>query len=82
MPMDQSSPPVAEPTTSPAPPSSQVAAPILEIKNLHTSFYLEKGTVRAVNGVNLSLGRREWLRQKRHRSIDHASGQMAAGQDR
>ena len=37
------------------------AEPILEIKDLHTSFFLERGTVRAVDGVNLTLGRRQTL---------------------
>ena len=31
--------------------------PILEIKNLHTYFFQETGTVRAVRGVNLRLDR-------------------------
>ena len=35
--------------------------PILEIKNLHTYFFTERGTVRAVNGVDLSLGRQSTL---------------------
>jgi peptide/nickel transport system ATP-binding protein/oligopeptide transport system ATP-binding protein len=35
--------------------------PILEIKNLHTYFFLEKGTVKAVNGVDLSLARQSTL---------------------
>jgi oligopeptide/dipeptide ABC transporter ATP-binding protein len=30
--------------------------PILEIRELQTYFYLERGTVKAVDGVNLSLG--------------------------
>ncbi|NJN84743.1 MAG: ABC transporter ATP-binding protein [Caldilineaceae bacterium] len=34
---------------------------ILDIRNLHTSFFLERGTVRAVRGVNLSLGRQSTL---------------------
>jgi peptide/nickel transport system ATP-binding protein/oligopeptide transport system ATP-binding protein len=37
------------------------APPILEIKNLHTAFFLEKGVVRAVRGVDLTLGRRSTL---------------------
>ncbi len=36
-------------------------APILEIKNLHTYFFLERGTVKAVNGVDLTLGRQSTL---------------------
>ena len=34
---------------------------ILEIKNLHTYFFLEKGTVKAVNGVDLTLQRQSTL---------------------
>ena len=34
---------------------------ILEIKNLKTYFFLEKGTVRAVDGVNLKLDRKSTL---------------------
>jgi peptide/nickel transport system ATP-binding protein/oligopeptide transport system ATP-binding protein len=36
-------------------------APILEIKNLKTYFFLEKCTVRALDGVNLALPRRSTL---------------------
>jgi peptide/nickel transport system ATP-binding protein/oligopeptide transport system ATP-binding protein len=35
--------------------------PILEIKNLQTHFFLERGTVKAVDGVNLTLGRKSTL---------------------
>ncbi|MEM7131894.1 MAG: ABC transporter ATP-binding protein [Chloroflexota bacterium] len=35
--------------------------PILEIKNLKTYFFLERGTVYAVNGVSLSLARNSTL---------------------
>ena len=35
--------------------------PILELKNLHTYFFVERGVVKAVNGVNLSLERRSTL---------------------
>ncbi|MEZ4859943.1 MAG: ABC transporter ATP-binding protein [Caldilineaceae bacterium] len=35
--------------------------PILEIKNLHTYFFLEKGIIKAVNGVNLTLQRQATL---------------------
>jgi len=35
--------------------------PILEIRNLHTYFFLETGTVRAVRGVDLTLGRQSVL---------------------
>jgi oligopeptide transport system ATP-binding protein len=37
------------------------SGPILEIKNLKTYFFMEKSTVRAVDGVNLSLGRKATL---------------------
>jgi len=35
--------------------------PLLEIKNLKTYYFLERGTVRAVDGVNFSLGHRSTL---------------------
>jgi oligopeptide/dipeptide ABC transporter ATP-binding protein len=38
-----------------------VAAPILEIKDLKTYFFLERSTVRALDGVNLSLPRKSTL---------------------
>ena len=47
--MNQMKQPHAEPET------------ILEIKDLHTRFFLEKGTVRAVDGVNLTLKRKSTL---------------------
>lgn len=47
-------------TAAPVPTSTDVT-PLLEIKNLHTYFFLERGTVRAVDGVNLSLGRQSTL---------------------
>ncbi len=34
---------------------------ILEIKNLKTYYFLDKGTVKAVDGVNFSLGRKQTL---------------------
>jgi peptide/nickel transport system ATP-binding protein/oligopeptide transport system ATP-binding protein len=34
---------------------------ILEIKNLHTYFFLERGVVRAVRGVDLNVGRKTTL---------------------
>ena len=61
MPMDQSSTPVAEAAPTSTSQLFDVADPILEIKNLHTSFYLERGIVRAVRGVDLALGRRTTL---------------------
>ena len=45
--------------TDTAPPASSDS--ILEIKNLHTYFFLEKGTVKAVNGVDLNLARQSTL---------------------
>ncbi len=41
--------------------STSSTAPILEIKNLHTSFFLETGVVRAVRGVDLTLNRQSVL---------------------
>src|SRR5258708_4123651 len=38
-----------------------VTAPILEIRNLKTYFYLEKSTVRALDGVDLTLPRKSTL---------------------
>lgn len=35
--------------------------PLLEIKNLKTYFYTDEGVVRAVDGVSMSIGRRETL---------------------
>ncbi len=40
---------------------STAAPPILEIKNLKTYFYLEKSTVRALDGVDLVLPRKSTL---------------------
>ncbi|RPH59063.1 MAG: ABC transporter ATP-binding protein [Chloroflexi bacterium] len=37
------------------------ASPILDIKNLKTYFFLEKSTVRALDGVNLTLNRKTTL---------------------
>ena len=49
-------------TAQAAPASINGATPsILEIKNLHTYFFLETGTVRAVRGVDLTLGRQSVL---------------------
>ena len=36
-------------------------SPILEIKNLKTYFFLEKSTVRALDGINLTLNRKKTL---------------------
>ncbi len=56
----------SQPTSSPTPavataPTRDARAPILEIKNLHTYFFLERGIVKAVNGVNLALDRQSTL---------------------
>jgi oligopeptide/dipeptide ABC transporter ATP-binding protein len=48
------------PTTNSAA-SHGTTSPILEIKNLHTYFFQETGTVRAVRGVDLTLGRQSVL---------------------
>ena len=53
--MPQSAP-ATLPTTLPT-----VDDAILEVKNLQTHFFLERGIVRAVNGVDFSLGRRKTL---------------------
>jgi len=50
-----------ESITSPKNGSDSSSVPILEIKDLHTQFFLEKGTVRAVDGVDLVLGRQMTL---------------------
>jgi ABC-type dipeptide/oligopeptide/nickel transport system ATPase subunit len=42
-------------------PNSPESETILEINNLKTYFYLEAGTVRAVDGVNLTLQRQQTL---------------------
>lgn len=41
--------------------TSTDSLPLLEIKDLRTYFFLEKGTVRAVDGVNLTLQRKTTL---------------------
>jgi oligopeptide/dipeptide ABC transporter ATP-binding protein len=41
--------------------STSATSPILEIQNLKTFFYLEKSTVRALDGVDLSLPRKSTL---------------------
>jgi oligopeptide transport system ATP-binding protein len=42
-------------------PSALEKEPILEVKNLKTRFFLEKGTVKAVDGVDLVLRRKSTL---------------------
>ena len=56
----------SQPTSSPTPavasaPTRDGRSPILEIKDLHTYFFLERGVVKAVNGVNLTLDRQSTL---------------------
>jgi oligopeptide transport system ATP-binding protein len=46
---------------APATEPSVVKTPVLEIKDLHTYFFLERGTVRAVDGVSLTLERQSTL---------------------
>ncbi len=41
--------------------TAKAVDPILEIQNLHTYFFLEKGIVQAVKGVNLTLERQATL---------------------
>lgn len=57
--MDSSTQTVQRVPTSASSPAA--VNPILEIKDLHTYFFLERGTVRAVDGVNLTLGRKQTL---------------------
>ncbi len=37
--------------------SSKNGESVLEVKNLHTSFFTDKGEVKAVNGVSFNLTR-------------------------
>jgi peptide/nickel transport system ATP-binding protein/oligopeptide transport system ATP-binding protein len=53
--------PLVTPAPNPATPADAARAPILEVKDLHTYFFLERGTVKAVNGVDLTLGRQQTL---------------------
>ena len=47
---------MAEPLVmAPAAPRAEIAAPILEIKDLRVQFQTDSGTVAAVNDVSLSL---------------------------
>src|SRR5581483_8125242 len=41
--------------------ASDTATPVLEIKNLKTYFFLEKSTVRALDGVDVTLPRKSTL---------------------
>ena len=42
-------------------PADSALSPILDIKNLQVSFFMERGTVRAVRGVDLTLHRQKTL---------------------
>ncbi|HXF64185.1 MAG TPA: ATP-binding cassette domain-containing protein, partial [Caldilineaceae bacterium] len=53
--------PLVTPAPAPAPLTDPARLPILEIKDLHTYFFLERGTVKAVDGVDLTLGRQQTL---------------------
>ncbi len=57
-PTDGSAPTAASSAATPAPLRKD---PILEVKNLHTQFFLEKGIVKAVNGVDFTLNRQATL---------------------
>ena len=48
-------------TTTEAVPADSALSPILDIKNLQVSFFMERGTVRAVRGVDLTLHRQKTL---------------------
>ena len=55
-------------------------AKLVETVDLQTNFYTYEGVVKALNGVsivvesrvNLRVGRRERLRQKRHGALNYA----------
>lgn len=49
------------PVSAAQPSQPGATLPVLAIKNLHTYFFLEKGLVKAVNGVNLTLNRQSTL---------------------
>jgi oligopeptide/dipeptide ABC transporter ATP-binding protein len=53
--------PTAPPVAAPVLETDAIESPILEIKDLHTYFFLERGTVKAVDGVDLTLGRQTTL---------------------
>ena len=64
-----------------------MSEPLLQVKNLHTSFAVSSGEVRAVNGVSFNLDRGKVLgsrrirqRQERDRVFDNAHTGRA-GQD-
>jgi peptide/nickel transport system ATP-binding protein/oligopeptide transport system ATP-binding protein len=52
-----------KPASAPARDSiiATVPDPILEVRDLHTSFFLERGTLKAVDGVDLALGHQSTL---------------------
>jgi oligopeptide/dipeptide ABC transporter ATP-binding protein len=49
--------PVASPSAKPAWLSSGHSEPLLEVKNLHTHFFLDQGVVKAVDGVDFTVMR-------------------------
>jgi len=61
------------------------AEPILDVRNLQTTFFTEKETIRAVDGVvsfDIRPGETvgvvgERLRKERHRPIDHGARRFA-----
>ena len=54
---------------------------ILEIEQLCTCFYTDRGTVRAVNGVTLDSGR-VWMRQISNQSFRYGAASRTTGADR
>lgn len=59
--VDVATPSLSNTTASDVVSTAKQADPILEVKNLHTHFFLEKGIVRAVNGVDFTLNRQATL---------------------
>lgn len=59
--MQQTAAPISSQPVSSQPAVNGNKSPILEIKNLHTYFFQETGTVRAVRGVDLRLDRQSVL---------------------
>ncbi|MEZ4622984.1 MAG: hypothetical protein R2867_46835 [Caldilineaceae bacterium] len=48
--------PTTQTVANPASIQDRSTDPVLEIQNLHTYFFLEKGIVKAVNGVEFNAG--------------------------